>query len=166
MAQRHTLFVVGTLKEGFPLHEEGLDGLPKLGDGHTIKRYPLLIAGPWFAPMLLNEPGRGLRVQGELYEIDDERLAHVDRLESVPLPGNLRVSVDVERDDGHRCTAIAYMKARDLARPVHSACLARYEDRRFVPFDARPPSWHAERARAFARIDRRRNPDPGRPASG
>src|SRR5258708_4270342 len=33
--------------------------------------------------MMMNEPGGGLQVRGELYEVDDPRLALLDRLESV-----------------------------------------------------------------------------------
>ncbi len=145
----HTLFVFGTLKQGFPLHEEALGGVPKAAGGRTVQRFPMLIAGPWFAPMMINEPGQGLRVQGELYEIDTDRLTRIDRLESVPLPGNLRLAIEIERDDGRTCMAIAYMKTRALARPARTGPLASYDDRRFVPFANRPPSWHAERARAF-----------------
>jgi gamma-glutamylaminecyclotransferase len=80
----------GTLKAGFPLHEHGMAGLRKLCDCRTVERYPMIIAGPWFAPMLFNEPGIGHRLPGELYVVDAERLARLDRLESLPKPGNLR----------------------------------------------------------------------------
>lgn len=39
-----------------------------------VNRYPLLVVGPWFAPMMLNEPGIGCQVDGELYEVDDKTL--------------------------------------------------------------------------------------------
>ena len=47
------VFVFGTLKHGFPLHEEGLSGAEFLGRCRTVQRYPMLIAGPRFAPMIL-----------------------------------------------------------------------------------------------------------------
>jgi gamma-glutamylaminecyclotransferase len=53
------VFVFGTLKRGFPLHDQGLSDARFLGIYRTRKRYPLLIAGPWFAPMMFNEPGVG-----------------------------------------------------------------------------------------------------------
>ena len=46
------LFVFGTLKKGFPLHAPTLDGAVYLGDYRTVLPYRMLIAGPWFAPML------------------------------------------------------------------------------------------------------------------
>jgi gamma-glutamylaminecyclotransferase len=130
--------VFGTLKAGFPLHEQGLAGLPKLWDCRTVERYPMIIAGPWFAPMIFNEPGTGYHLRGELYAVDGERLGRLDRLESLPKPGNLRVMIRVESClDGTVCPAFAYMKSRSLAKPRHSGYLEIYDDRRFVPFDRR-----------------------------
>jgi gamma-glutamylaminecyclotransferase len=62
------LFVFGTLKRGFPL-APALDGARYLGAFRTVERYPMLVAGEWFAPMLLPQPGRGEHVAGELYEV-------------------------------------------------------------------------------------------------
>ena len=75
----------GTLKRGFPLHEEGLAGARFLGDCRTVERFPMLVAGPWFAPMILNRRGSGCRIEGELYAIADTQLALLDAL-STRLP--------------------------------------------------------------------------------
>ncbi|MEI1247034.1 gamma-glutamylcyclotransferase family protein [Rhizobium aouanii] len=132
------LFVFGTLKKGFPLHEQGLSRARFLGIFQTRECYPMLIAGPWFAPMMFNEPGIGYRVVGELYEAGENTIASLDRLESIGTPGNLRVAVDVEPvAGGSICSALAYMKSRRLADPVHSTYLRVYEDWRFIPFDRR-----------------------------
>jgi gamma-glutamylaminecyclotransferase len=118
----YNVFAFGTLKRSFPLHEQGLSGA--LGIYRTRQRYPMLIAGPWFAPMMFNEPGVGLQVIGELYSVDDFALANLDRLESVGKPGNLRVVIEVEPvEGGSPCSALAYMKAWELAVPVHSEYL-------------------------------------------
>jgi gamma-glutamylaminecyclotransferase len=128
------LFVFGTLKKGFPFHGACLDGATYLGAYRTVKAYPMFIAGPWFAPMMLDEPGNGFHVRGELYEIDPPRLAAIDAVESVGKPGNFRILIEVESIKGGRdCPAFAYVKSEELARPVHSACLADYQDRRFIP---------------------------------
>jgi gamma-glutamylaminecyclotransferase len=130
----HRLFVFGTLKRGFALHDAGLRGANCVGDYRTVERYPMLIAGPGFTPMMLHQPGVGLAVKGELYEVDDAQLAALDRLESVGKPGNFRVSLAVERvNGGERCAAFAYVKAPELATPVHSGYLDDYQDRRFIP---------------------------------
>lgn len=132
------VFVFGTLKRGFPLHEQGLSGARLVGLCRTRKRYPMLIAGPWYAPMMFNEPGVGCHVHGELYEVDEGNLKLLDRLESVGKSGNFREAIEVESEvDGAACSAFSYMKARELADPVHSAYLALYDDRRFIPFDQR-----------------------------
>ena len=131
------LFVFGTLKSGFPLHDRALGGVEKLCDCRTVERFPMLVAGPWFAPMMLNEPGTGHRVHGELYDVDPERRALVDRLESVPKPGNLRLLIEVQKPDGRTVLAFAYMKSAVMAQPAHTELLDRYMDDRFVPFEVR-----------------------------
>ncbi|WP_156751099.1 gamma-glutamylcyclotransferase family protein [Mesorhizobium sp. AA23] len=126
------LFVFGTLKRGFPLHKAGLSGAACIGACRTRERFPMLIAGPRFAPMMFNEPGLGFHVRGELYAVDDRALAGLDRIESVGKPGNLRVPIEVEPiEGGPHVLAQAYMKSRRLADPVHSGYLDFYDDRRF-----------------------------------
>ena len=134
------LFVFGTLKRGFPLHD-GIAGARFLGEHRTVERFPLMIAGPWFAPMMLNEPGFGHQVLGELYEVDEDRLVHIDAMESIGQPGNLRILIDVAPIPGGPSTrAYAYMKSRALADPAHSDYLWSYQDRRFIPPDQRGQS--------------------------
>jgi gamma-glutamylaminecyclotransferase len=129
----HDVFVFGTLKKGFPLHDEGLGGATFLGHFETVESYPMLIAGPWFSPMMLDEPGTGVQVRGELYQVDGSTLAALDRLESVGQPGNLRRVLQVTPIGGQaRRWAFAYMKTRALAHPLHTAYLQEYVDDRFV----------------------------------
>ncbi|MCA0010541.1 gamma-glutamylcyclotransferase [Mesorhizobium sp. B294B1A1] len=127
------LFVFGTLKKGFPLHGEGLSEAAFLGVYRTRERFPMLIAGPRFAPMMFNEPGVGFQVGGELYAVDDRALANLDRMESVGKPGNLRVLIEAEPvGGGAPVSAYVYMKTRHLAAPIHSGYLEDYDDRRFT----------------------------------
>ncbi|MBB4185562.1 gamma-glutamylaminecyclotransferase [Sinorhizobium terangae] len=94
----------------------------------------MLIAGPWFAPMMLDEPGEGHRVRGELYEVDPDMLARIDRLEAVGRTGNFRKQIRIMPERfGPSCDAFTYFKARFLASPAHTEYLASYSDRRFVP---------------------------------
>ena len=60
----------------------------------------MVIAGPRFAPMMLDQPGRGVRVSGELREVSADQLAMLDSLESVGLPGNARGPITVEPLEG------------------------------------------------------------------
>jgi gamma-glutamylaminecyclotransferase len=83
----------------------------------------MFIAGPWYAPMMMNEPGSGLQVRGELHEVDDPRLALLDRLESVGKPGNYRVVIEVEALVGTaRWPAFAYVKSRVVRPPFIPTC--------------------------------------------
>jgi gamma-glutamylaminecyclotransferase len=128
------LFVFGTLKRTFPLHDEWLAGARYLGRYRTVERFPMLVAGPWFAPMMLDEPGQGLQVYGEVYAVEAARLPALDALESVGQPGHFRRHIAIEAETGGgRREAFAYMKARSLATPAHSGLLADYQDRRFIP---------------------------------
>jgi gamma-glutamylaminecyclotransferase len=128
------LFVYGTLKRGFPLHEVGLAGQQFVGAYRTVMTYPMVIAGPWFTPMMLNEPGLGLRVCGELYEVEYSRMATLDEIEHTGKPGSFRGSIDVEPVEGGAYHAAdVYFKARELASPVHTTYLENYQDRRFIP---------------------------------
>lgn len=132
------VFVFGTLKKGFPLHDRGLSGARYLGSYRMVERFPVLVAGPWFAPMMLDRPGVGLNVKGELYAVDDARLAVLDALESIGRPGNFRRLVEVGPiGGGDACRAYAYMKAPELAIPVHSGYIEDYQDHRFVPPERR-----------------------------
>ena len=127
------LFVFGTLKRGFPLHARGLYDATYLGPYKTFECFPLVVAGPRFAPMLFNEPGVGFQVNGELYAVGDPTLARIDKIESLGKRGNLRVPIKVEPiEGGASVSAFAYMKARHLADPVHSGYLKTYDDHRFI----------------------------------
>ena len=129
------VFVYGTLKRGFPLHGEGLADAKFLGAYRTVAPYPMVIAGPRFAPMMLHQPGRGVRVSGELYQVSPDQIAKLDALESVGLPGNTRCPITIESlESGARTEADAFFKGAELAQPAHSGWLAIYLlDPRFIP---------------------------------
>jgi gamma-glutamylcyclotransferase (GGCT)/AIG2-like uncharacterized protein YtfP len=61
------VFIYGTSKRGFPLHGKGLKGARYLGEVETVAPYPLYIAGSFYGPMMLDRPGEGLKVRGELF---------------------------------------------------------------------------------------------------
>ena len=122
------VFVYGTLKRGCPLHA-AISGCQFSGTYRTANRYPMLIAGPRYAPMMLDQPGVGHRIIGELYVVDSLALSKIDGLESIGTPGNLRISIDIEPfAGGAKRKAWAYLKGPDLAEPAHSDYLAYYQD--------------------------------------
>ncbi|TYI16521.1 hypothetical protein ES332_A08G261000v1 [Gossypium tomentosum] len=79
------IFTYGTLKRGFSNHVL-LQDLMRTGDAvfkgsyQTVEKYPL-VCGPYRVPFLLNLPGSGHRVTGELYAVSSRGLARVDELE-------------------------------------------------------------------------------------
>lgn len=82
------VFVYGTLKTGQPNHQVLLDGAHGRaafqGRACTLEPYPLVIAGEHNIPRLLNLPGRGHRVAGEVYQVDERMLHFLDEFEGCP----------------------------------------------------------------------------------
>ena len=96
------VFVYGTLKQGQPNHHRMLD--PANGHAHflaparTLDRYPLVIAGDNHIPYLMNLPGEGVRVWGEVYRVDERMLGFLDAFERVPaMYQRTVVRLEVER---------------------------------------------------------------------
>lgn len=82
----HLIFVFGTLKEGFRnAHVNRGRRVP--GQYATQAPRPLYIVGARCLPWLLDRPGEGLTVFGELYAVDDGALAAMDALERIDSPG-------------------------------------------------------------------------------
>ncbi|XP_072304769.1 gamma-glutamylaminecyclotransferase-like [Eucyclogobius newberryi] len=82
------VFVYGTLKKGQPnshhMFEDSNGKAMFLGSAKTMDKFPLVIAGPHNIPYLLNIPGQGHRIHGEIYQVDEQMLKFLDALESVP----------------------------------------------------------------------------------
>ncbi len=81
----HQLFVFGTLKQGFCNFAVNR-GRRLGGDWVTVQPYPLYISGADRLPWLLERPGQGLPVVGQLFEVDEAMLAELDRFEQVDEP--------------------------------------------------------------------------------
>ncbi|GLT95271.1 hypothetical protein SLE2022_129630 [Rubroshorea leprosula] len=79
------IFTYGTLKRGFSNHIL-MQELMRTGDAAfkgtylTVEKYPL-VCGPYRVPFLLNMPGSGNRIMGELYAVSAQGLARLDELE-------------------------------------------------------------------------------------
>lgn len=82
------VFVYGTLKRGQPnyfhMFNDTNGTAEFLGLALTTEKYPLVIAGKYNIPFLLNIPGQGHRVHGEIYKVDDKMLKFLDDFESIP----------------------------------------------------------------------------------
>jgi gamma-glutamylaminecyclotransferase len=119
------LFVYGTLKQGFPNHH--LNGGQRIpGTFRTHLRFPLLVVrlpNEDRAPWLMQQPGAGFQVSGQVFEVDDAALPAIDALEEVGLPtGYVRECILLEdaADPARQMQAHAYLK------PTHHLqhCLA------------------------------------------
>lgn len=135
----HRVFVYGTLKRGFPNHDRVMTMADYLGRYRTFFAYPLVVAGVWFSPYLIDEPGMGHCVTGELYCVDDEGLAQLDAFEGLPgAEGNRRVSISVhELEHSNTEEVWTYVKDRDPIDIIHGEPMQEYDfDRRYVaPWD-------------------------------
>ncbi|KAJ6643203.1 putative gamma-glutamylcyclotransferase [Pseudolycoriella hygida] len=82
------VFVYGTLKKNQPNHywltNKNNGAASFLSNGTTKIRYPLVISTRYNIPFLLNKPGIGRNIKGEIYEINDEMLTKLDILEDYP----------------------------------------------------------------------------------
>ena len=96
---KYKVFVYGTLKSNQPnnyvLQNGGayLENSPQkkefkpaklISKAETIQKYPLVIASKYNIPYLLDKPGVGYQIKGEVYEIDDLLLAILDDFEGHP----------------------------------------------------------------------------------
>jgi gamma-glutamylaminecyclotransferase len=107
------VFVFGTLKQGFP--NFAVNSGRRVGTVfRTLDRHPLLLMGERHVPWMIDSPGLGERVDGELYEVDAAALAAMDELEGVGKPDGyhrkaLRVQAATAGDDAV-VLAQTYMK--------------------------------------------------------
>lgn len=76
------VFVYGTLKAGFPNFHINA-GVRVPGDFVTLDRLPLYIVSAKHIPWLVDRPGEGHPVTGQLFEVDDDTLANMDVLERI-----------------------------------------------------------------------------------
>nr|XP_002124027.1 putative gamma-glutamylcyclotransferase CG2811 [Ciona intestinalis] len=99
----HLVYVYGTLKTGFPNHylisdpENGIANF--LYEASTVEKFALVVGSPFHVPFLLQNTnhGKGNVITGELYEVDDEMLKTLDKLENHPTL-YLRSKIQVKRN--------------------------------------------------------------------
>ncbi len=134
MANSTRVFVFGTLKQGFPNFATNR-GRRIGGDFRTAQRYPLYLVGERHSPWLVDMPGEGKAVTGQVFEVDAEVLADMDRLERIDQPdGYRRVWLEVQAADDPAaapCQVWAYLKpagqlaaAQIMAGPLAEYTLA------------------------------------------
>ncbi|MEQ2168308.1 hypothetical protein GOODEAATRI_012957 [Goodea atripinnis] len=84
----HRVFVYGSLKRAQPNYPQMIDSnngkAEFLATAVTVQKYPLVIATKYNIPFLLNLPGQGNRVHGEIYKVDEKMLQYLDWFENIP----------------------------------------------------------------------------------
>ena len=109
----HLVFVFGTLKEGFPNFAIN-KGRRLPGVFLTRDRYPFYLVGERHSPWLVDQPGEGERVVGQVFEVDEVALAAMDALERIHEPdGYRRVKIPVapnQCDPSASFDVFVYMK--------------------------------------------------------
>ncbi|RXN19449.1 gamma-glutamylaminecyclotransferase B-like protein [Labeo rohita] len=82
------VFMYGTLKKGQPNYfriEDAANGQAEfLARARTVEKYPLVIGSEYNIPFLLNVPGTGQRVYGEIYRVDQKMQKFLDKFEGCP----------------------------------------------------------------------------------
>lgn len=97
-----------------------------------MTRYPLYLLGPRFLPWLIDAPGEGYNVVGQVFDMDAAGLRRVDELEGVGEPHWYRrgsVLVRQRADAGAAATTAIVYFGSDLAlqaQVVHVGPIAEY----------------------------------------
>jgi gamma-glutamylaminecyclotransferase len=104
MAQKHLIFSYGTLKSKEPnahvMQDPKTGSYRFVGAGATVKRFPLVVGSQYSIPFLLLLEGQGQRVEGEVFEIDDDKLAALDEFEAYPeLYTRIKIEIALTRNE-------------------------------------------------------------------
>ena len=101
------VFVYGTLKRGFSNHHVLSSGTASrfVARGSTLHTFPLIIDAyciPYLVALPRNAKPAGHRIHGELWDVDADRLAELDRFEGAPGRYERRETLVAHRDDADR----------------------------------------------------------------
>ncbi|KDO24315.1 hypothetical protein SPRG_10390 [Saprolegnia parasitica CBS 223.65] len=117
------VFVYGTLKRGFFNHDVYLKPAEEKGKATfrgvatTAGPFPLVVGGDRCVPFLLDIPGEGVPIQGELYTVDDACLQGLDILEAVASGYYKRVKIPVILNH-ETIASYVYMRAVEPNDPL------------------------------------------------
>ena len=106
------IFVYGTLKAGKVRHVH-MKGATFLRAAASEAKYALFQAAHADYPCMVEDPTHGVAVEGELWEVSDECLQHLDVVEGVPAWFQRRL---IFLDDGSEVHAYLMAKKPDDAR--------------------------------------------------
>ncbi len=140
------VFVYGTLRRNRPSNHVLVD--PKTGiarflaRAQTVRPFPLVVIDRFFSSPMLDAPGQGLQVTGELWEIGRQKLQMLDQLET-EVASFVRRQIHVSIKGGITpCWVYLYPhfdpdRLRDGEYPFHAEFTPDMA-KRYVPWDQRP----------------------------
>jgi gamma-glutamylaminecyclotransferase len=110
------VFAYGTLKEGFPNFASN-KGARIPGAFLTVQRFPFYLVGTRRVPWLVNAPGQGERIAGQVFQVNDAALDEMDILEGVHVSNGYRRMtfevVDRDKTEALAFPALVYVKQPD-----------------------------------------------------
>ncbi|KQP47703.1 gamma-glutamylcyclotransferase family protein [Pseudorhodoferax sp. Leaf274] len=128
-------FVYGTLKQGFPNFARNT-GRRIGGAYRTQQPYPLYVVqlpNEDRAPWLMDQPGAGHQVLGEVFEVDAALLAAMDAFEEVGLPGGyVRSQITIEAVDAPP----AVLRVQAYLKPPAQLALGHLREGPFAAYTA------------------------------
>jgi gamma-glutamylaminecyclotransferase len=129
-AMEHLVFVFGTLKEGFPNFTVNR-GVRVPGSFSTCSAYPLYLVGERNVPWMIDRPGEGQSVAGQVFRVDNGTLAAMDRLERITEPDGYRraiVALAGGETAAGKLLAYAYLKPAEqlVAAEIRKGPLGEY----------------------------------------
>jgi gamma-glutamylaminecyclotransferase len=137
----HRVFVYGTLKKGFPNNEHYMTSARFVGKYCTLEKYPLVLFGNRYVPGMLDCPGEGHHIEGELFEVNDKNLARIDLLEGThESDGYRRQSIAVKSMDKiepNQIQAYAYLLDAQVIKDRRSSHLRVYEKQAAARYEPR-----------------------------
>jgi len=107
------IFIFGTLKSDYPNFRFN-SGTRMSGLFTTVEKYPLYLIGPRHSPWMINDPGVGFEVEGEVFEVDAKGLKVMDELERIDREnGYRRLIIAIQsKNSGEVLDAYVYLKTK------------------------------------------------------
>lgn len=102
---KQLFFVYGTLKRGFG-NNRLMEGSKFISEGTTVEKYLFYKRGIPFVSKVDNNPNT-VNVNGELYEVDENQIPAIDRLEGHP-NWYRRELIDIKTPDNQTVQAWIY----------------------------------------------------------
>ncbi|XP_010481422.1 PREDICTED: putative gamma-glutamylcyclotransferase At3g02910 [Camelina sativa] len=104
-APKNLVFVYGTLKRNHANHFLLEDLISSndavhIGQRTTRLQYPL-VTGLYGIPYLINKPGSGQKIRGELYSVSKRGLARLDELEGIKVNHYERLQIEVSEEESN-----------------------------------------------------------------